>query len=320
VFKKVAFKKNDINVKYITMGNRLGITGKSASKELSAAKAPSEQAPVQPTVVQSTVQKCEPNYNGVTYNTYWKNLPPIGVQVYWAYSSRNDPDSLYFMSVDDCRILEDSYQRGEARCGLSHGCGQYVGFDTMLQYTECGDGHRYVRRLTKEEYDSLKQAYMENIQKRSDYWCLDCKQGYILFSPKFQDIIDMAYNNDKNVNIKLNCCYDYTIDPFNGTQINNHTSKVRNIVRIKQGQNSKPVYGAYLIKIPISTEQQVSQQLVQDRSLGFGMDQSVIEESCIYGAPTFNPPKPQPSTPPSKQTENGEMEESCIYDGPSTWV
>jgi len=302
------------------MGNRLGIrsTAKVSVAEELLLVEPLVQEPMQP-----TGQKCDPNYNGVTYNTYWKNLPPIGVQVYWAYSSRNDPDSLYFMSVDDCLRLEDSYQRGEARCGLSHGCGQYVGFDTMLQYTECGDGHRYVRRLTKEEYGSLKQAYMENIQKRSDYWCLDCKQGYILFSPKFQDIIDMAYNNDKNVNIKLNRCYDYTIDPFHGTQINNHTSKVRNIVRIKQGQNSKPVYGAYLIKIPISTEQVSqlpSQQLVQDRSLGFGMDQSVIEESCVYEAPAFNPPKPQPSTPPSKQTETGEMEESCIYDGPSTWV
>lgn len=300
------------------MGNRLGIrsTTKEASIEISVE--PTEQEPV---------QNCEPNYNGVTYNTYWKNLPPIGAQVYWAYSSRNDPNSLYFMSADECRILEDSYQRGETNCRLSHGYGQYVEFDTMLQYTECGDGHRHVRRLTKEEYDSLKQAYMENIQKRSDYWCLDCKQGYILFSPKFQDIIDMAFNNDKNVNIKLNRCYDYTIDPFHGTQINNHTSKVRNIVRVKQGQNPKPVYGAYLIKIPISTEQvsqRPSQQLVQDRSLGFGMDQSVIEESCIYGAPpAFDPPKPQPSTPPSKHTENTEnteMEESCIYDGPSTWV
>jgi len=168
---------------------------------------------------------------------------------------------------------------------------------------------------------------MENIQKRPDYWCLDCKQGYILFSPKFQDIIDEAYKNDKNVNIKLNRCYNYTIDPFNGTQINNHTSKVRNIVRIKQGQNSKPVYGAYLIKIPTAQlSQDPNQQLAQDRA-EFSMDQSVIEESCIYDNLAFVAPKPQSTTPPSKQDTCEEIDESCIYSAPkqtdfasSSWV
>ena len=76
--------------------------------------------------------------SGVTVDTYWKNLPPVGVDVYWTYSGRDDPNTLYFMSVSDCEQLERSYQEGNALSGsLGYGDDVHVDFRSMVQTTGC---------------------------------------------------------------------------------------------------------------------------------------------------------------------------------------
>lgn len=293
-------------------------TGLSASIGLVPAEHPcnqSEVVPPEPTTERERLidpdktpvppaqeQQCT---EGVTINTYWKNLPPINIPVYWAYSSRNDPDTLYFMSADDCNILEQAYQEGKPSCHINHGDNVYVNFRDMRQYTGCGEAHRYVRRITSEQYQELKSAYLNDITSRAHYWCLNCRAGYILFSPKFQDIIDNAHNIGKNIKISLNRCYSYTIDPFCGTQQNNSTGKIRPIARIKQGCNTKVVYGSYLTKIPVPPAKEHENEHEHEHD----DVESMVEQSCIYSAPVV-----PTHSPKSKGLDTDRLlDESCIY-------
>jgi hypothetical protein len=204
------------------------------------------------------------------------------------------------MSASDCNNLESAYQSGDSTSGQVAIYGNYINFSCMKQYTECGECHRYVHRITAGEYESLKTAYLENILGRDHYWCLDSRSGYILFPPKFQDIIDKAYTDNKNVNVQLNL--SYTLDPYHGTQTNNITGKVRHIIRIQKGQNTKVVYGSFLTKIP--AEQSCNVEPAQFDSSVMEQGQSIDHPEQSYYA--------QLSVEPS-QFDSSIMDQSCIY-------
>lgn len=244
----------------------------------------------------------------ITINTYWRNLPPIDTNVYWMYSARNDVKSYHFMSAADCATLEKAFWQGKQACALEHGDGVRINFQDMVQYTHCGDCHRIVQRLTKERYDELKREYRSYFEAKPSHWVLDCKSGYILFTPEYQDIINIANDKGQNVKIQLNQCYDYTIDPYKCTQLNNVTGKERKIDRVKLGFTSKPIFGSFMVKYEARTA-------VTEPETGTGADPdpSIMEESCIY-------PQRESSSVPDylRPTDHDPLEESCIY--PATHV
>lgn len=223
-----------------------------------------------------------------TINTYWKNLPPQKVDTFWAYSSRHDVKSYYFMDDEICKAVEESYSIGDVSYTFSNG--NVINFEEMKQYTPCGEQHRNICRITNEQYQNLKQLYQKYFADKDSYWCLDCIRYYILFPPECQPCIEKAYETNTMVNIRLTQCYDYVVDPYHGTQKNNLTNKIRNISRVKRGRNTKPIYGSYLVKIPaVDNGEEAENRLVssvthvqKDPDLDLDLDPSVIEESCIY--------------------------------------
>jgi hypothetical protein len=263
----------------------------------------------------------QPQFGGLSINTYWKNLPPINdsVSVYWMYSGRNDKNSFYFMSASDSRKLEASFQNGDRSCQLEYGDNNllfsknnYVDFKSMKQVTGCGDDHRYVRRLDRNQYIELKKLYTETFQVGKSYWCLDCKTGYVLFFPSFQTIIDKAYRESSSVNITLNKCYNYNIDPYGGIQTNNITGKVRYIKSVLIGTNDKPVYGSFMTKFAAEAES-MDESCIYPTSTDIApvqpeeQEQAVMDESCIYPTSTdIAPVQPE-------EQEQAVMDESCIY-------
>lgn len=247
----------------------------------------------------------------ITINTNWRNLPPLDVEVYWMYSARNDIKSYHFMSAVDCNKLEQAYQQGEDHCTLNHGDGVTVRFDDMKQYTACGQCQRVVQRLTSDRYRQLKCEYQTYFKPENDFWALDCKSAYILFTPEFQDIINVADDKGQQAKVRLNLCYEYTINPYTLTQTNNVTGKVRRIAKVKIGKTTKPIYGSFLVKYNAMSSQSQSQSTVTETGTETEteVEQSVMEESCIY-------PHRQSSGAPS--TAYDPLEESCIY--PATHI
>ena len=236
-------------------------------------------------------------------NICWKNIPPAA-DAYWAYSSRNDKNSYHFMSAADCMNVEFAYQRGDEVYRFSNG--NTIRFREMRQYTACGDCHRYIKRLTAQEFQARKQLYLEYFANRDHYWCLDCKTGYVLYAPAYQTILDCAYADNKTVTIELTQSYSYDIDPFHGTQRNNTTGKIRKVANVQRNTNTKPIYGAYLVKLlpslpaPAPTQAQTLSISTRQTTEHTEAD----ENSCIYTSATNG----NVSTDPAVS-----MDASCIY-------
>lgn len=224
----------------------------------------------------------------ITIDTNWRNQPyGDNLTSYWAYSGRSDKNSYYFMNRDDAEHLEQAYQQGDKGCYLSHGDQVYVDFNDMMQYTKCGDCHRYVQRLTNLEYHTLHDQYSLYFGKNKPYWALDTKKGYLLYSPAIQDIINTAHDKEQAAQITINKTYTYTVDPHALLQTNNDTGKVRNIVHIKIGlPYDKPVIGSYGLRYePIQTQTPpVNQHNVNDDDDADA--ETEIDQSCIYPDPT----------------------------------
>lgn len=233
----------------------------------------------------------------ITIDTNWRNQPPSdALNSYWVYSGRSDRNSYYFMNTVDSEYLEQKYQNGESGCYLNHGDHIYVDFNDKMQHTKCGDCHRYVQRLTMLEYQALKDQYELYFSKYKLYWALDTKQGYLLYSPAIQDVIDAAYGNEQAVQITINKTYTYTVDPHALLQTNNDTGKVRNIVHIKVGScNDKPVIGSYGLRYDQAPTQEQSDKSLSEVSISpqnkLPVDddadaETEIDQSCIYPDPT----------------------------------
>ena len=180
-------------------------------------------------------------------NICWRNIPPQA-SVYWAYSGVSDRNSYYFMP--DSVEVEQAYQQGDERFTFCNGA--YIDFKQMIQHTSQAGRTRDVRRITSERLLALRDRYLASLDTRSHNWCLDCRSGYVLYSPAIQLVLDKAYAEGQTVTITQ--CYSYDIDPLHGTQRNINTGKVRKVVRLFRGTNSKPIYGPYLVMIPASTE------------------------------------------------------------------
>ena len=207
-----------------------------------------------PTPVPKYVTRTNPlSYNGLSINTYWKNLPPLYTDVYWLYSTRtssgaDDNYTYYFMSKSDSDALENAYNNRYGDCHLSsHSV--CVNFNKMMQRSTCGGIKRCVRRLTTKEYAELKQHYLDFMEGRTWLWCLDCASGYVLYSPHFQEILDEAWEHSKNVTVRLNSSYSYYVDLVAMTQRNTSTGKTRRIARVLNHGNNKPILGSFLTKI-----------------------------------------------------------------------
>lgn len=249
----------------------------------------------------------------ISINTYWRNLPPMDTKVFWMYSARNDTKSYHFMSAVDCDKLENAFQKGKESCRLDHGDGNTVNFTNMRQYTACGACHRFVQRLTQERYNELEREYRAFFEGNSNvsrsYWVLDCKSGYVLFTPEFQDIIDVADDKGQKVRIRLNTCYEYTIDPYTLTQVNTATGKERRIDKVKLGQTSKPVFGAFMVRYAAhAPEPEPKPNSKPELQVQAEPEPSVMEESCIY------PQRESAGVPEHlRPTGHDPLDESCIY-------
>jgi hypothetical protein len=304
----------------IQMGN---IIGSKSNKDttvptIEPVAVPTPAPTIEPTTVPEPVK---PNAY-ITINTYWRNLPPDS-DVYWMYSCRNDKNSYYFMSAADCMKLETAYISGEESCILDYGDKVTVNFNTMMQSTACNDCHRHVQRLSKNQYDVLKNMYDLFFQIGKSYWALNCKSGYILYSPELQTIIDNAHNNDKAVEVRVGGVshgYTYTIDPYAKTQYNNVTRKTRTIDNITLGKTTKPIYGSFLTKIAAYADQSNTDQSYADQSYA---DQSYDEQSCIYTESACDKTLKESCIYGPPSTEDCSIDESCIYDESaitSSWV
>lgn len=183
---------------------------------------------------------------GINVDTYWKNLPPPGCDVYWLYSSYAGSD-YYFMSQQDADALERAYQHGGNRCSLS-AVDAYVDFPSAKQVSNCGGIRRNVRRLSKQQYQNIQKEYKEFFNSRSNFWCLKCKKYYLLYSPKYQRELDIAFQNGSILSVKINDKYSYTIDPRNYYQFNISTNKKREVSRVYENCNDMIVYGSHFLK------------------------------------------------------------------------
>jgi len=183
------------------------------------------------------------------------------------------------MSADESAELERAWNQWVnsdeymGKCSLA--IGSYVDFHTMQQLTPCGDV-RSVRRLSREQYQELKNQYTDYFNRKEYVWCLDCRSRYLLYSPQFQQIINDAYEMGKAVTIRLTECYDYTIDPFHGIQRNNQTGTTRHIRLIKIGTQTKPIHGSFMFKVTAVAPS------VGDHSEPTA-SAAIEDNSCIYG-------------------------------------
>jgi hypothetical protein len=205
-------------------------------------------------------------------NICWHNIPPK-TSVYWAYSGISDRNSYYFMG--DSMAVEACYSSGHSRFTLANG--SYIDFAEMRQYTLQPGRTRDIRRITSDQFSALRERYLASLEARSCYWCLDCKTGYVLYSPAIQSILDRALAEGTTITISQ--CYSYDIDPFRETQRNNYTGKTRRVARVTRGSNTKPIYGPYLVKIPACAVPPVAptEPCVGPTDLDSGLD-----ASCIY--------------------------------------
>lgn len=205
---------------------------------------------------------CQLLRSGITIDTYWKNAPPKNCNVMWAYSSHKCRD-YYFMSSVNSDYLERKFQKGYSSADINS-C-QTVMFATGQQRSSCGGIDRNVRRITAKHYQDLMNEYRNFFNKREVLWCLKCKKSYVLYSPGYQQLLDVAYRDgDKLLRVNTNDCYTYEIDPRRYTQKNLHTGKIREIARVYRNHNDMPIYGAYHLKIDVATSS------------------SIMERSCIY--------------------------------------
>lgn len=206
-------------------------------------------------------------HSGITIDTYWKNAPPKNCEVFWVYSSSKGGD-YYFMSADTSNYLERKYQKGRDISKVPNKSfyseGQTIDFDTGKQVSRFSNIKRNVRRITAKHYQELMQQYQDVFNKREVLWCLSCRKSYVLYAPGYQQELDAAYSAGNLLMVSTNDCYTYTIDPRNYTQKNNKTGRVREIARVYREHNSKPIYGAYHLKIDVSA------------------GTSIMDRSCIY--------------------------------------
>lgn len=184
--------------------------------------------------------------HGLTVDTYWKNLPPPGCDVFWLYSSHAGTD-YYFMTASDANSLEQAYQRGYDSGRIS-AVGAYINFRQGKQISSCGGISRNARRLSKAQYEDIQEQYKEFFNKRDVLWCLKCKKHFLLYSPKYQLELDIAYRNGTTLCVKINDRYSYEIDPRYYTQKNTSTGKVRDIARVYPNCNDMPIYGSHFLK------------------------------------------------------------------------
>ena len=201
---------------------------------------------------------------GICVDTYWKNLPPPNCNVYWLYSSHVG-DDYYFMSAIDSNKLESSYQRGKDSSSIS-AVGARVNFVQGSQISNCGGINRNVRRLSKQQYDDIQKEYKAYFNERSVLWCLKCKKHYLLYSPKYQRELDIAFQNGSILNVKVNDKYSYKIDARYYKQENTSTGKIREMSRVYPSCNDMVIYGSHFLKY--------------DRAEA----PSIMEQSNIYSA------------------------------------
>lgn len=189
--------------------------------------------------------------NGINVNTYWKNIPPPECKIYWLYSNTISNgcsgSDYYFMSQEDSDNLERSYIQGKQTCDLS-AVNASVDFRIAKQRSKCGGGERNIRRLTKQQYTDIQNQYKDFFCGRSVYWCLRCRNHYLLYSPKYQEELDRAYQDGNILNVKINDRYSYTIDPRNYYQKNNFTEKKRELARVYANCNDMVIYGSHFLK------------------------------------------------------------------------
>jgi len=152
----------------------------------------------------------------------------------------------------------------------------YIDFSQAVQRSNCGGITRHVRRLTAVQYNRLKQQYINFYRNRTWNWCLVCRSGYILYEPRFQTVLDQAWERGTPVTISLHGHYSYFIDvssqkpdgPIYGYQINKTTQRNRSVARIINGANTLPIYGSFMVKLEANKDP-------------CGED-SLLERSAIY--------------------------------------